>query len=142
MKRGLRVSEEIFIKTPRCEAYFTVGAWFGHTNQYCGSTRPATDWRNAVKRCSTLTQSVESGVFVGVVSLSNPTRWPGRSRNVTVQFVCLTIRVRVNLTISGRINVGAAKTWRQAGNQAAEYMTTAAGFLREAVGSKNRVDSL
>jgi len=50
--------------------------------------------------------------------------------------------VRVDLTKSDRINVGAAKTHMQAGKQAAENMTTAAGFLREAGGSKNRVNSL
>jgi hypothetical protein len=47
-----------------------------------------------------------------------------------------------NLTISDRKIVGAAKTPGQAGKQAAEYATIAAGFLREAVGSKNRVDCL
>jgi hypothetical protein len=47
-----------------------------------------------------------------------------------------------NLTKSDRKNVGAAKTLDVSGKHAAENATTAAGFLREAVGPKNRVDCL
>ena len=113
---------------PVLEACFTVGAGKGHTFLFCDSTRPAHGWRPQAKRLSQY-QLGESG---------NPKELcPWRIRHGDLEgqgmlpcssSVC-TWRVRANLTISDRKNVGAAKTSGQAGKQAAEYATTAAGFL-------------